>query len=367
MLKLQETKNEFGLDIIRIFAMFSVIALHYFLHSGYYDIAVSDPSTLLHTSFRSLFYECVPLFLILTGYLKRNAKFEGRHFVKLVPILLNSLLVSIITIVFKILYLHEKWPFLTWAKSVWTFNQPSYGWYANMYLALAVFMPLINGGYQSLKTKKQKLAAVITVACITTLPDALNRIRLPEAWGSTLSVPFGYFGSMWPMAYYLIGCYIAEFRPHPPRILTALGAGLGCFLLALANHLTRDGNFYTGYNIENGDLPNIIIATLLFLTFYNINVKNRVVRWFAAKISALSLTCYLMSYIIDVLFYEHFRPQFTGEYKSVFPFFWKIVPLDFLLSVLVSIPVYLACHYLGKLVMWLVYGRKEQKPAKAAK
>lgn len=350
MVKIKETKNEFGIDLIRILAMFFVIALHFYLHTGFYHVKDKGPAILYHVSFRALFYECVPLFLLLTGYLKRNAAFTPSHYVKAIPVILNSLVIGGITIAFKILYLHENFPVLLWIKSMWRLEQPSYGWYVNMYLSLMIFIPFINAAYHAMKTKKQKLAAVIVVVLATTLALTINRIPVSETIDKTIGLPLNYFSGMWPFAYYVCGMYIGEFRPKCNRILMGSITVELCIFTAFLNYITVDTDYYSGINLENGDILTLMIAVSLFLTLYDIQIKNKYIRWAAAKISSLSISCYLMSYIVDVLMYRKYRPMFTDTYDYVFPMFWKIVPLDFLISVLLSIPVHLLCTLLLKYV-----------------
>ena len=56
------------LDLIRCIAVFEVISVHFFLNNGFYNQTICK-SLFSQVCFRTLFMTCVPLFMILTGYL----------------------------------------------------------------------------------------------------------------------------------------------------------------------------------------------------------------------------------------------------------------------------------------------------------
>ena len=65
-------RRDSSLDIIRIVAAFTVLSVHFFLHNGFYSEIVSidkGPQMFIMVQMRTLFGVCVPLFMILTGYL----------------------------------------------------------------------------------------------------------------------------------------------------------------------------------------------------------------------------------------------------------------------------------------------------------
>ena len=62
-------KRNVNLDLTRCAAVFSVVAVHFFLNSGFYGTPIVGGKMLLSTILRTVFMVCVPLFLLLTGYL----------------------------------------------------------------------------------------------------------------------------------------------------------------------------------------------------------------------------------------------------------------------------------------------------------
>ena len=63
------SRRSSALDITRIVALFTVISVHFFLNNGFYSEPMFGKRMLVMTVMRSAFMICVPLFIMLTGYL----------------------------------------------------------------------------------------------------------------------------------------------------------------------------------------------------------------------------------------------------------------------------------------------------------
>ncbi len=329
--RLTAPNHLFGMDLLRIWAMFSVLALHFFLYSDFYVLPAKGVPMLIATVFRTLFYQCVPLFLMMTGALKRNAVFGKEHYVKLIPVLLNSIVVGLLVMAYKILYLKQEFPVLAWLQTLWRFEQPSYGWYINLYLSLYLLIPLINAGYHALGKRKRKFAMVCLCIFVTMAAASINRIPLPGQELSSIGFVPDYFKEMWALGYYMAGMYIAEFRPRINRFAGACALIIVLFLIAMANQGTTTGNFYDGVHFENGDCVNLLPACLIFLLLYDVEVKCVPVRRAAAEIAALSMTVYLFSWIGDQFWSARHMVDFAGP-QSYPGLFLRIVPLHFVCS-----------------------------------
>lgn len=69
-----------ALDIVRCVALFSVVGVHFFLNSGFYDEIVQGERMYVMTVVRSACMICVPLFMLLSGYLMRTRKPSSRYY-----------------------------------------------------------------------------------------------------------------------------------------------------------------------------------------------------------------------------------------------------------------------------------------------
>lgn len=349
MKKLIAPKNEFGVDLVKIFAMFSVLSLHFFLYSGFYELESHGLQAIIHGMMRMLFYQCVPLFIMITGYLKRNAKFCAAHYIKLIPVLISSLAVGLVTICYKIFCLNQSFAPIIWLQSLWTFNQPGYGWYINLYISLFMITPFINGAYNSLKTKKQKTAAVIIFIFVSMFAVSINRIPLHGEYIQSIGFIPNYLSGLWPLGYYIVGMYVAEFRPKISKWRCALLLFILLLFEAVANYVTTSGNFYGGITFNNEDCVNVPIALLIFLMFYDIQIKNIPIRIAAAKISAVSVVFYLLSWIGDDYFYTKHRAEFKG-FSNLTAMFFKIIPIHIILCLTASLILFALLKPLNKAI-----------------
>lgn len=75
----QKRERNCNLDIIRCVAVFTVICVHFFLNSEYYTYPIVGERMYIMTFICTAARVCVPLFLLLTGYLMRQ-----KHFVYLI-------------------------------------------------------------------------------------------------------------------------------------------------------------------------------------------------------------------------------------------------------------------------------------------
>ena len=62
-------KRDYSLDLVRIFAVVMVVSNHFFLLNGFYYEIVQGKRMYALNLMRTFSLTCVPLFLVLTGYL----------------------------------------------------------------------------------------------------------------------------------------------------------------------------------------------------------------------------------------------------------------------------------------------------------
>ena len=298
-------KRDFGADVVRITALFMVLWVHYYLRNGFYYREITDAAGLLALTSRSVMMCCVPLFMILTGYLKCTKKWDIRYYRSLLPILLSFLIISLIHLPYKIFFQNEHMKAGEWILSFFQFELATYSWYVGMYVGLFLISPLLNLIWTSCRSEKAHLAVVLTFVALTFLPYTMNHTSLGNLLPS-------YFQSIYYVTYYMIGCYIRTYRPKPNRLLCALLIlGVGT-LTAFVNLSTRTevDNFYSGsYNGYNG-LGTGLMTTALFLILYRCRCRSTRIRRLAAHLSGVVFEVYLLSYIADtkiyVLFYKKY-------------------------------------------------------------
>lgn len=322
-------KRDFGIDFVKTIAAFFVLSVHFFLNNGYYGIPMTEKDIMIPTAFRWLVFTGVPLFVISTGYLKRKTKFCGLHYVKISPVIVTTALVGIVTILYKINYLGESSTLFLWMRSVWACEQPGYAWYINMYLCLALIMPFISYAWNAIETPRKKQMMIIVFAILTSLPTQLNRWPIME---TNLGFTPNRWTTCYAITYFLIGAYIAEYRPKIKKWILGLLL-IGCIgYQTLKTYITADGgNFYNGVCADFEDLITVITGTVLFLLIYDINIKNKPVRAIFASISSVTLSIYLLSWIGDNELYPYYnyKNSLTPETEGMLYNYLRIVPFNF--------------------------------------
>jgi surface polysaccharide O-acyltransferase-like enzyme len=121
-----------GLDLVRSFAVFSVVSVHFLLNIGYYSYSMDGERMFILTAMRWFFYTCVPLFMIITGYLQHNKTIEKQYYKKMLRILYEYLAASILCNTFTTVYLHQEMSLGSWIKSILGFAAAPYSWYINI-------------------------------------------------------------------------------------------------------------------------------------------------------------------------------------------------------------------------------------------
>ena len=108
------TQRDIGLDLTRILAFLAVPSVHFFLNSTYYDTAIVGPRMALMTVMRTAFMVCVPLYMLLSGYLSAEKHIPLTrsgllgYYKKLLPIFLTYALSTGVILLYRVLWLGEE-------------------------------------------------------------------------------------------------------------------------------------------------------------------------------------------------------------------------------------------------------------------
>lgn len=156
------TQRDIGLDLTRILAFLAVPSVHFFLNSTYYDTAIVGPRMALMTVMRTAFMVCVPLYMLLSGYLSAEKHIPLTrsgllgYYKKLLPIFLTYALSTGVILLYRVLWLGEEQTIRSAVKNLLSFQQ--YSWYMNMYFGLLLLTPFLNALWQSLATPAARRA-----------------------------------------------------------------------------------------------------------------------------------------------------------------------------------------------------------------
>lgn len=340
-----------ALDIIRICAFLSVVSVHFFLNCGYYTIPVDGMRMYIMTLIRTFFMVCVPLFLILTGYLMGRKKLEKGYYPKIAKTLFVYIAASILCILYKKYFLGHDIGLFGGFGGILNFSGASYSWYIEMYIGLFLLIPFLNGAYLSLETKKKKLILLLTFIFLTALPSVINIYRfdslswwtIPSSeWQYTKIIP-SWWQSIYPITYYFIGCYIKEYGVKINKWLNLLLLVLAVIAFGSFNYYRSYGTlFISGPWQDWGALPNVVMTFLVFVFLLNFKLEKAPA--FIKKglniVSDGCLGAYLLSYIFDQHFYKTLNekiPVVTDRIEYFIPTVLTVAVCSLVLSLVIDL------------------------------
>lgn len=312
---MKKIERNIGLDLVRSLAIVFVLLIHAigFSPDGY-SMALMGIEGFSRIFLRRICYTCVPLFLILSGYLNVKKVQAISTWKRAMPHLVgNYVLWSMLILVFEFLCANE----VEWISILNIFNYTiPRAWYMNLYFGLLILMPFINKCWNNAELKEKRIL-LFALFFMTIVSKYLQQNSWEWFEGqSYLVLVSSYFKDASYIFYYLFGAYIRE---HPINIKK-------CWLTLslLAIFIMHTGYYYVvGRGGYYNDIPgatafwydNPILAIesiLLFSVIYDVKVKGTLLSRIITIISKCSFDMYLVSYIWDMI-----------AYKKLFHLYWE--------------------------------------------
>ena len=318
----KENRN-INIDIIKCLAIFFVISVHFFLNNNFYNTTINCPRMYVMVAMRTFFMMCVPLFILITGYLMNKKEFSAKYYIGLNKIILPYIILTIITLIAKIFLckygIFPKGSFLYYLKDFCRFNLIEYAWYVEMYIGLYLLIPFVNKMFTD--NKIQDTVLVLTMAFLTIAPVILT-----------------YWKFIWILAYYVIGAYIQRYKTKISQKYLIVMFISAFLFFSLLNILLSNGyNFNiqgldSWYSIENATTSILFFLILLNVNFENLSLK---IKNIISSVAKLSLGIYLSSYLFDNIIYYYFNLYITNTTAKL-EWYLVIVPCVFICSLILA-------------------------------
>ena len=319
-----------GLDLIRVIAIFFVIAGHFFsLNTPYAKSLVNGSSMVIQGMLLTIFGCAVPLFMMLTGYLNIHKKPTKKYYKGMIRVLVAYLFFSIVTIAFRICYLGEELSIVQWVLKIFNYSAIPYAWYIEMWIGLALLAPFLNYLWHAVPAMNGKLLLIGVMFFMSPLSNLVNN--------QVLLLPNYFTEACYPLVFYFMGAFIREYQP---TIKVWIGI-LVILLVSLVNPLLTV-LLYGGESISvqvagsPGSALRAWIAVAIFLMLYRRDISVPSVKRWVTHCSMVSLEMYLCCYMFDALYYPWFKENFFVSQAQFLPWFFVVVPLCFLSSYLVA-------------------------------
>lgn len=336
-----------AMDILRIVAVLCVISIHFFYHTGYYNTTADNDLMYFATVLRTLFSVCVPLFMILSGFLLCNKTLKKGYYSGIRKTIIVYILVAIACIIYKSCNGSYTLTTLTFFMGIFDFTGANYSWYIEMYIGLFLIVPFLNIIYKNLDSRKQKNILLITLIAITILPSLFNAFKFDsyEWWANpatdtdTQKLMPSWWVGIYPITYYFTGCYIREYGTKIKNVFLIIALVIAIFGFGTFNFYRCYGSTFTTanyvywYGIEPYVMSVLIFLIISKLKLENINVKAKFALW---KISDLVLGTYLVSFIFDSIYYYEILNINTPDFYARFPFMPLMVLWVFVSALLSS-------------------------------
>ena len=180
-------KRIWGLDAVRALAVVLVLSIHGItlsnLVANTFGTALWFPVLLL----RQTALACVPLFILLTGYLNKNKRPCKKYYLSVIPTVVTYLIISALSQGAKIT-IGEGSGVIKNILHVFDFTANGYAWYMEMYFGLFIMLPFINIFYNTLGTLKNRITVTAVLVAVTMLPSAFSSAAPPRASASASTV-----------------------------------------------------------------------------------------------------------------------------------------------------------------------------------
>ena len=344
------------IDICRIYAFFSVIMVHSLLNCGYYYEKLLGKRMLIMTFFRTSTLTCVPLFLLITGYLLSSRTYNfsikdyGKHIKKLSKIIVTYLLSMIVIMLFFKYYKNESITFSDFVYNIGTYQY--YSWYVELYISLFLIIPFLNvlWNHQSPNQKSYRRLLVLLFIISTSLQGIINCYDFftPIFWKNPLVAERYYqiipdwLSHFYPVTYYFIGAYIHDEvdikKINTSRYLLIIALlvistiAFGLFDIWRCGKETYVGGEWDSYSsIQNVVLSVLKILIILRIPWEKVFKKNNLI----ILISNLTFGAYLLSVISDSIVYKYLSDRIP-DIQDRFTYLPITIALSAILSLLFS-------------------------------
>ena len=303
---MKKTKRA-DLDLIRCFAIIFVISVHGLSYVGFYEL--SNPSMTLFVChlIRAIVIICVPLFLILTGYLSAekeyilNLKYLEKPFRLLAIYIICALICSIPQFM--------RGEIKSFFVALFEFKAAPYAWYLAMYLGLYLMIPFLN---EFIASKNGGRKGLFVLIVLVTLPTVTNNCNFNsfEWWNgskeqSSQLIP-NYWDELYPIMYYMIGAFLKHNDAITNKLKNKKLLFVGTVFVFATINCFKNYNtpFSWDWATSYGGYQCLIVSVIFFCSLLGWNVKNQKIRWVINSVAKYSFGMYLISWPIDIVVYK---------------------------------------------------------------
>jgi len=305
-----------GLDIIRTLAVLLVITTHAIAYLGPMDVGIHSLKWTVYLLIRFTALSCVPMFILLTGYLNRKKQLSRSYFLGILPVVISYLVIAVISVCYTNSTGQTDYSVWQSIHALFNFSAHGYAWYVEMYIGLFLLIPFLNKLFEALGTFRNRMLLCVILCLITNLPTAVESFRVG---GVVLELIPDYWENMYPLSYYFIGAMIGEYQPKIKKRISVPLAGLAILIPSGLCWLYSSPEGGYAWYMMNGFacITTGAMAVTIFLVLYDWELPKPAAAVFR-EFSVCSFEMYLFSYIADQWLYPRTRYFMPAMVLTVF-------------------------------------------------
>ena len=333
--------DDTSIGFARTVAAFLVAYVHSFLTEtgsvSYYHTPMSGMLMGVATMLRWLAFCCVPLFMLLTGFLCVHRTSFKDNIKRLIPMLGSFVIVCMLHLLFRRFY----WNIPISPQYIMSIVfDMDLAWYLEMYIGLVLLQPFLNILWMKLD-QKQRGTLICILLALTTLGSITENL-LPTWWVT-----------LYPLTYYFIGAWLREYplTIRSSYLLSALIAAL--LLTALRSFSEAAGDVFLWEPLGGSinvyySTPVAFSAVVFFLLTLKTCIQTQFLQQFFVKAGRHTLTTYLvLTAVTENPFWTVVRPYFPTYQKS-FPVQFPLTIVLYLVTLVIAIMIDIIVQFCWK-------------------
>lgn len=343
--RLKKKEKNYGIDALRMLAMFMVTVLHILTRGGILNASGRFTSQYeVGWLLQTMSFCAVNVYALISGYVWVYAKYRYRNIIELwLQVIFYTLS---ITILFKVFNPSSVSP-VEWIKAIFPIMFNQY-WYFSCYVALFLFIPLLN----IILEKMEKRQLQFCIGMILFFFSGIQTLFYSDAFGTNDG-----YSAIWLMILYLVGGYIRKYGQSEKGKAAKFFVGyfvmigltwlskliIEIFTLHFLGEV-RAGNYLISYKS-----PTIVLAAVCLLLFFE---KIRISPFWEKMIrvfSPMAFGVYLI-HVHPLIFSYLMKDRFT-DYVA-FPWILEIMAV-LVTAVLINLICYAIEFIRLKLFEWL--------------
>ena len=293
---IQKNERNFGIDLLRILAMYMVVVLHVLGCGGILETCEQFSVNYYIAWFLETSAYCaVNVFAMISGYVMVSTRFNG---FKMIPLWLTVFFYSlVITILFKFVPSLSIIHTVTKADLIKAIFFPVVSrqyWYFTAYFGMYFFIPFINKMIQSLNRKEYTILCMIIIIIYSLLP--LLCLKSVDSF----NMGAGYT-TAWLVCLYIIGGYFKKFPINLSKIKSFLLYIVSIFCAWFSKYMSHvliklifQKDIELDLFIDYTSIFIIASGIALLLLFSQIKIQNIITQKIISFISSLAFSVYII-------------------------------------------------------------------------